>query len=215
MSRCCKAPRRVASTLLAAAEPSLDFHHGVSQIPNYLLKYPPDFSHFEYVNPDAPKGRTLVLSSSTSFNTVSPMYKPIGFDRAYDHLIARAGDEPSGYYASLAESVAISADRRSIVFRLRPEARWHDGTRITASDVKFSFETFRTDIMASGWKTVLDWIASVEFVNRLEVVVHAKSDVAKQPTSSDTSPSCPRATGRPGTRRNRRYRCRCKAARIG
>ena len=174
----------IAAYSIPAAEPAgnshLDFHHGVSQIPNYDLKYPADFPHFDYVNPDAPKGGTLVLSSTTSFDTVSPMYKPIGFDRAYDHLIARAGDEPSGYYASLAESVAISADRRSIVFRLRPEVRWHDGTRITASDVKFSFDTFRTDIMASGWKTVLDWISGVEVVNASEVVVHANSDVAEQ-----------------------------------
>ena len=83
MSICCKAPRRVASTLLAtlvayplplplaAAEPSLDFHHGGSQIPNYVLKYPPDFPHFEYVNPDAPKGGTLVLSSSTRCSPAS------------------------------------------------------------------------------------------------------------------------------------------------
>ena len=127
-----------------------------------------------------PKDGTLVLPSTISLDTVSPMYKPEGFYRAYDHLIERAGDEPSGYYASLAKSVAISPDRRSIVFRLRPEARWHDGTPITVADVKFSFETFRTDIMASGWKTVLDWIAAVEIVNASEVVVHAKSDVAKQ-----------------------------------
>ena len=190
MSRRVRAPRRVASTLLAtlvayplplaAAEPSLDFHHGVSQIPNYNLKYPPDFPHFDYVNPNAPKGGTLVLPSTIGFDTVSPMYKPEGFYRAYDHLIERAGDESSGYYASLAESVAISPDRRSIVFRLRPEARWHDGTPITATDVKFSFETFRTDIMASGWKTVLDWIAAVEIVNASEVGVHAKSDVGTQ-----------------------------------
>ena len=192
MAKSRKGRQKAAFALLAAiaaypipagelsGQSGLDFHHGVSRIPNYVLKYPADFSHFDYVNPDAPKGGTLVLSSSTSFNTVSPMYKPIGFYRAYDHLIERAGDEPSGYYASLAESVAISADRRSIVFGLRRQARWHDGTPITASDVRFSFETFRTDIMASGWKTVLDWIASVEIVNASEVVVRAKSDVAKQ-----------------------------------
>ena len=192
MAKSRKGRQKAAFALLAAiaaypipagelsGQSRLDFRHGVSQIPNYVLKYPADFSDFKDVNPDAPKGGTLVLSSTTSFDTVSPMYKPDGFYRAYDHLIERAGDEPSGYYASLAESVAIGADRRSIVFRLRRQARWHDGTPITASDVRFSFETFRTDIMASGWKTPLDWIAAVDIVNASEVVVRAKSDVAKQ-----------------------------------
>ena len=105
----------------------LEFRHGVSQIPNYELKYFDGFRHFSYLNADAPKGGTLVLPSFDPFNTVSPMYKAPGFYRAYDHLIEPAGDEPSGYYGSLAESIAISEDRRRIVFRLRRQARWHDG----------------------------------------------------------------------------------------
>ena len=106
---------------LADAQP-LEFRHGVSQIPSYELKYPVDFPHFNYVNADAPKGGTLVLPAIRPLNTVSPMYRPGGFFRSYDHLIERAGDEPSGYYGSLAESIALSHDRRRIVFRLRPEA---------------------------------------------------------------------------------------------
>ena len=81
---------------------SLEFHHGVSQIPNYDLKYAPDFKHFDYVNPDAPKGGTLVLPYTWRFSTVSPMYKPMGYDMSYDKLIVRAGDEVSGHYCSLA-----------------------------------------------------------------------------------------------------------------
>ena len=72
-----------------SGEPPLDFRHGLSQIPNYDLKCPADFPHFDYVNPDAPKGGMLVLSSTISFDTVSPIYKPVGFYRAYDHLIER------------------------------------------------------------------------------------------------------------------------------
>ena len=86
----------------------LEFRHGVSQIPSYELKYPVDFPHFNYVNVDAPKGGTLVLPAIRPLNTVSPMYRPGGFFRSYDHLIERAGDEPSGYYGSLAESIALS-----------------------------------------------------------------------------------------------------------
>ena len=165
--------------VMANTEP-LEFRYGVSQIPNYELKYPADFPHFNYLNADAPKGGTLVLPWLNALNTVSPMYQPPGFYRSYDHLIERAGDEPSGYYGSLAESIALSADRRRIVFRLRPQARWHDGRPITATDVKFSVETFRADIMAHGWAGALAWITDVNIANPLTVEIRADSDVAKQ-----------------------------------
>ncbi len=158
----------------------LEFRYGVSQIPNYELKYPADFPHFNYLNADAPKGGTLVLPWLKPLDTVSPMYQPAGFYRSYDHLIERAGDEPSGYYGSLAESIAISADRRRIVFRLRPQARWHDGKPITATDVKFSVETFRADIMAHGWAGALAWVTGVNILDPLTVEIRADSDVAKQ-----------------------------------
>ena len=163
-----------------AGPDSLKFRHGISQIPNYELKYPPDFTHFDHVNPDAPKGGMLVLPYTYAFNTVSPAYKPSGFIRSYDHLLERAGDEPSGYYASLAESVAISADTHSLAFRLRPEARWHDGSPITSADVSLSLNTYRTNIMATGWAPVLSWITEVETPDPLTVVIHGDSDVAKQ-----------------------------------
>jgi microcin C transport system substrate-binding protein len=159
---------------------SLEFRHGVSQIPNYDLKYSSDFKHFDYVNLDAPKGGTLVLPYTWRFSTVSPMYKPMGYDMSYDKLIVRAGDEVSGHYCSLAESVAVSSDGRKIVFRLRPEARWHDGEPITSEDIKFSLDTFREDLMGGGWKTMLGWISSVETPNPHTVVISTKTDAAKQ-----------------------------------
>ena len=165
---------------VVADPPPLEFSYGVSQIPNYELKYPADFPHFGYLNADAPKGGTLVLPWLNPLNTASPMYQPPGFYRSYDHLIERAGDEPAGYYGSLAESIALSADRRRIVFRLRPQARWHDGRPITATDVKFSFETFRADKMAHGWAGALGWITDVNIVNPHTVEIRADSDVAKQ-----------------------------------
>ena len=165
---------------VVADEQPLEFRHGVSQISDYELKYPTDFTHFDYLNADAPKGGTLVLPWLKPLNTVSPMYQPPGFYRSYDHLIERAGDEPSGYYGSLAESIGLSADRRRIVFRLRPQARWHDGSPITATDVKFSVETFRADKMAHGWAGALAWVIGVNIVNSLTVEIHADSDVARQ-----------------------------------
>ncbi len=168
------------SASAVAESETLEFHHGVSQIPNYELKYPRDFAHFDYVNLDAPKGGTLVLPYTWRFNTVSPMYKPLGYTHSYDQLLVRAGDEVSGYYCSLAESVAVSADGRSIVFRLRPEARWHDGKPITADDVKFSIDSFRSDIIAAGWAGTLGWITGVETPDLLTVVIYTESDATKQ-----------------------------------
>ncbi|MCE2426187.1 MAG: ABC transporter substrate-binding protein [Pseudomonadales bacterium] len=159
---------------------ALEFRHGISQIPHYDLKYPQDFAHFDYVNPDAPKGGALTLAYTYSQVSATPTSKPPGFLQSYDRLLERAGDELAGFYGSLAESMALSADRRSIVFRLRPEARWHDGTPITATDVKFSLDTFRDDFMASGWGGVLEWITGVEAPDPLTVTVHGDSDVAKQ-----------------------------------
>ena len=168
------------AAFVVAESDALEFRHGVSQIPNYELKYPRDFTHFDYVNLDAPKGGTLVLPYTWRMSTVSPMYKPYGYTHSYDQLLVRAGDEVSGYYCSLAESVAVSADGRSIVFRLRRQARWHDGTPITATDIKFSLDTFREDIMAAGWASTLGWITRVETPDPLTVVIYTESDAAKQ-----------------------------------
>ena len=159
---------------------ALEFRHGVSQIPNYKLKYPRGFTHFDYVNVEAPKGGALVLPTSVPLDSVSPLYKPMGYELSYDKLLERSGDEVSGYYCSLAESVAVSADGRMIVFRLHPEARWHDGTPITSTDIKFSIDTFRDDIMAAGWAAMLGWIIRVDAPDERTVVVHTESDAAKQ-----------------------------------
>ena len=159
---------------------ALEFRHGISQIPNYELKYAEDFAHLDYVNPAAPKGGALALAYTYTMVSATPTSKPPGYGLSYDYLLKRAGDELSGFYGGLAESVAQSADRRSIVFRLRPEARWHDGKPITSTDVKFSLDTFRKDYMSSGWGGVLDWIVGVEAPGPLTVVVHGDSDVAKQ-----------------------------------
>ena len=164
----------------AAADDSLEFRHGVSQIPNYKLKYPRGFTHFDYVNVEAPKGGALVLPTAVPLDSVSPMYKPMGYELSYDRLLERSGDEVSGYYCSLAESVAVSADGRRIVFRLHPEARWHDGTPITSTDIKFSIDTFRGDILAAGWAAMLGWITRVDAPDERTVVVHTEFDAAKQ-----------------------------------
>ena len=110
-------------------------------------KYGPDFTHFDYVNPDAPKGGMLYLDgASGTFDTLNP-FNDKGTPAAsavgltLDTLLVASADEPFTKYGLLAESIEVPEDRSWITFHLRPEARWHDGKPITAEDVEFSFHT--------------------------------------------------------------------------
>ncbi len=110
-------------------------------------KYPADFTHFDYVNPDAPKGGILRLSSSGGFDSFNPMI-PKGRPAAgvlmlYDTLTVESLDEVFSKYGLIAETVEIPKDRSWVAFTLNREARWHDGTRITPEDVIFSFNLLR------------------------------------------------------------------------
>lgn len=110
-------------------------------------KYGPDFSHFDYVVPDAPKGGTVRLADIGSFDTLNPFIikgqAAAGIGGTLDTLLARAEDEPFTMYGLLAESVETPPDRSWVAFTLRKEARWHDGRPVTPEDVIFTFETLR------------------------------------------------------------------------
>jgi microcin C transport system substrate-binding protein len=112
-------------------------------------KYPAGFRHFDYVNPDAPKGGTLRLAAvSSSFDNLNP-YIVKGLAVAYallpfESLLVNTADEPFSEYGLIAESLEVPADRSWVVFNLRPQGRWHDGKPITADDVLFSFDVLRT-----------------------------------------------------------------------
>jgi len=116
-----------------AAEPvKLDYKHGISLI--HEQKYPADFTHFDYLNPNAPKGGKLVMATVLEVNNFSGEWDNSvdvapWMENTYDTLLDRAYDELSGYYGRLADGVAVTEDLRSIAFRLHPDARWHDGTR--------------------------------------------------------------------------------------
>ena len=109
------------------------------------LKYPPDFSHFDYIDASAPKGGTLSLAAQGTFDNLNPyILKGVwaaGSALPFDSLLASALDEPESAYGLVAESVELAADGSWVRFRLNPKARWHDGTPITADDVVFTFET--------------------------------------------------------------------------
>ncbi|RUM99233.1 ABC transporter substrate-binding protein [Pseudaminobacter arsenicus] len=138
-----------------AEAPSGTRLHGLSAFGD--LKYKPDFKHFDYVNPDAPKGGLFnfappnwVFNQSTlTFNTLNSFVAkgdaPPRMEMCFDSLMASALDEPDALYGLLAESVSISDDRNVFEFILRPEARFHDGTPLTAHDVAFSFDLYKKD----------------------------------------------------------------------
>ena len=155
------------------AEPR--FSHGVTNFVD--LKYPEGFPHFAYVNPDAPKGGTLVLATAQNFNSFTPIIprgiRPPGIHvielaMLYDPLFWPSDDEPGSFYGNLVESVALADDYSWAVFRLRPEARWHDGMPVTARDVKFTFDWIAED-GAGGVRQAFQFIEGSEILGEREI----------------------------------------------
>ncbi len=110
-------------------------------------KYTPGFTHFDYANPDAPKGGTLRQAAIGSFDSLNPFAikgkAAQGLSYIHDRLMARVWDEPFTMYPLIAEKVDVPADRSAITFFLDKRAIFQDGTPITADDIVFSFETLR------------------------------------------------------------------------
>ena len=131
--------------------------HGLSAFGD--LKYPKDYKHFDYVNPNAPKGGTFNFSvpnwlynqNTQTFNTLNsfvlrgeaPPRMELCFDSLMTDYLTMAIDEPGSVYGLVAETVKISIDRNTYQFILRNEARFHDGSPLTAEDVEFSYKTLR------------------------------------------------------------------------
>jgi microcin C transport system substrate-binding protein len=134
------------------------------------VKYPPDFAHFDYVNPLAPKGgraRQIALGTFDNFNIVVAGVKgalAAGIELTSDTLMTPTLDEVSTQYGLLAESVAYAADFSSAIYRLHPNAKWHDGNPVTAEDVIFSFEAFKQNDprYAAYYRHVAKWAQSDE-----------------------------------------------------
>jgi microcin C transport system substrate-binding protein len=161
---------------LFAASPTGMPLHGLSAFGD--LKYPADFPHFNYANPDAPKGGTFNFSppnwlynqNPQTFNTLNS-YVPKGdapprMELCFDTLMNSALDEPDGLYGLLAESVTISEDRNSFEFVMRPEARFHDGSPLTAEDAAFSYLLLKAEGHADIQLTLTQLADAVALDNR-------------------------------------------------
>lgn len=128
----------------AAAQSPVTKSHGIAMHGD--LKYPADFKHFEYANPDAPKGGDVRFAAIGTFDSFNGwVLKGVPFPSpATETLMVNAADEPFSEYCLLCETVEMPDDRSWIVFNLRPEARFHDGSAITPEDVVWTFEALMT-----------------------------------------------------------------------
>lgn len=149
--------------------------HGIAAFGE--LKYTADFTHFDYVNPDAPKGGTIsfrgTLASQTfdSLNYFVLQGEPAqGIERIYDTLMARAFDEPDAVYGLLAEKITYPEDRSWVIYTLREGARFADGVPVTGDDVVFTIETLK-EKGRPAFRFALEDVSGAEALSEREVKV--------------------------------------------
>ncbi|MGY0218383.1 ABC transporter substrate-binding protein [Endozoicomonadaceae bacterium StTr2] len=170
----------------ASTSPVIKVAHGIARFDD--LKYPADFSHFDYVNPNAPKAGNISLFAFGAFDSLnayaakgltpsqSPMYRVLhyGFSELNEPLMVGSGQyDPSGdefhsAYGLIAASVEYPEDNSWIIFNLRPEARFHDGHPIEASDVVFSLNELK-EKGHPRFRMQLESVTKAEVLNRHRV----------------------------------------------
>lgn len=135
----------VCAAVPGASAGERQWRHGLSLFGD--IKYGSDFSHFDYVNPDAPKGGRLRINAIGTFDSLNPFIikgRAAGLvGLIYESLMTEAIDEAGTEYGLLAEAVSYPDDYSSVTFRLRADARWHDGRPVTPEDVIFSLKTLK------------------------------------------------------------------------
>ncbi len=179
------------STLLPArrlfAQAAGDFgpeSHGMSIFGD--LKYPSDFKHFDYVNPNAPRGGEIALQVSSaggnqSFSTFDTLNMfsqkgngAAGMGLIFDSLMTGSSDESDSLYGLIAKSVRASADGLAYRFALRPEARFHDGSPLRAWDIVFTIEVLQSPKTHVTYRQVLRWVESAVALDPLNVEIRFK-----------------------------------------
>ncbi|WP_336352909.1 extracellular solute-binding protein [Pseudomonas atacamensis] len=174
----------ISLALSSPASATITESHGYAQFGT--LKYPARFTHFDWVNPQAPKGGTLRVMAFGTFDTVNPYtfkgtspvttanFLQYGINELNEPLMvgtgqySPSGDEPASSYGLIAQSVEYSEDRSWVVFNLRPEARFHDGAPVTAYDVAFSYRTLLKDGHPL-YRTALQEVLRVDILNKQRI----------------------------------------------
>ena len=173
--------------LVPATEVGAEPSHGFAYFGD--LKYPSDMTHFDYANPNAPKGGTVGFTIVGTFNNVhayvdrgvlvayvdprlgTPMYEP---------LMRASEDELASYYGRLAESIDVAEDYSWVAYTLREDAYWHDGEPVTVDDVLWTFEMMKTEAGAS-WRVRYEPFDSVEQTGRRSFRFHFTDTAEKNP----------------------------------
>ncbi|KWE34572.1 extracellular solute-binding protein [Burkholderia territorii] len=177
IARAVRAAGRTAAAWAIQAVLAATAAHAAHAIAQYgEPKYPPGFKHFDYVNPDAPKGGTLVLANPnrlTSFDKFNPFTmrgNPApGIDMLFESLATGSMDEPASAYGLLADDIAVAPDRRSVTFHLNSRARFSNGDPVTAEDVRFSFDTLKSKLAAPQFGAYFAEIAKAVVVDSATV----------------------------------------------
>jgi len=168
---------RIVATLLTAAamlawtaQAMAEPRHGLAM--HGELKYGPDFKHFDYVNANAPKGGTVKLGATGSFDNLNGFIvkgeAASGLGNIYDTLMTGSADEAFSAYGLLAQSIETPEDRSWVQFVLRKEARWHDGKPVTADDVIWTFNTL-IEKGTPGYRYYYADVAGVEKIDERTV----------------------------------------------
>jgi microcin C transport system substrate-binding protein len=136
------------------------------------LKYDKDFKNFDYVNPQAPKGGEIKISSTSAFDSLNPYIvkgnKAPGISMIFDSLMIGSLDEPQSIYGLVAENVTIAADKSFVEFEMRKNAKFHDESPMTADDIIFSFNLLKKEGDPS-YRISYEPISSVEKINDYKV----------------------------------------------
>ena len=170
------------------------------------LKYPSDFSYFDYVNPAAPKGGELRLVSNLRSSTFDK-YNPFTIkgsapaylsDLMFDALLAGPLDETASGYGLLAQDVSVAADGMSVTFVLRPEARFHNGDPVLAADVKHSYDMLMGPYTSPAYKTLLEDVAGIDILSERSLRYRFKKPNRELPLTVGGLPVFSRSWGMEG-----------------
>ncbi|MFN3249320.1 extracellular solute-binding protein [Roseibium album] len=176
-------------TRLASGTETGQARHGLSVFGD--LKYGPDFTHFDYANPDAPQGGKFIFTAPSwgynqnplTYNTFNSFIlkgdAPPRMELCFDTLMVRAFDEPDAMYGLVAETVEISEDGNTYIFNLRPEARFHDGSKLTAEDVAFSLMLLKGDGHPQISQNIQE-LQDTEVLDEHRVAVHFTGNQSRQ-----------------------------------
>ncbi len=170
----------VGMTHPAAAEShdGITKSHGISTFGE--LKYPADFSHLDYVNPDAPKGGEFSMSWLGTFDSMNPYSRKgrsgLLASAGFEEMMVGTADEIGALYCLLCETIEYPEDRSWVIFNLRPEAAFSDGSPLRAEDIKFTYELFLEEGLVSFRAVLSQYVESVEVLDAQRVKYNFKPE---------------------------------------